>query len=68
MVCKVLTTAPGSLLQDQVNCFYHGQVLEHPEWKVAMDSCQGLRYIIAMESIILTYPHKDDIYIVIVLY
>jgi hypothetical protein len=30
-------------ITDQVNCFYHGQVLEHPEWMVAMDSCQGLR-------------------------
>jgi hypothetical protein len=28
---------------DQPNCFYHGEVLEHPEWQVAMDSCQGLR-------------------------
>jgi hypothetical protein len=27
----------------QAKCFYHGEVLEHPEWKVAMDSCQGLR-------------------------
>ena len=31
-------------MQEQVNCFYHGQVLDHPEWKVVMDSCQGLRY------------------------
>jgi hypothetical protein len=30
-------------VEDQVNCFYQGEVLEHPEWQVAMDSCQGLR-------------------------
>jgi disintegrin/metalloproteinase domain-containing protein 28 len=29
--------------QEQVNCFYQGEVVEHPEWQVAMDSCQGLR-------------------------
>ncbi|CAI8048150.1 Disintegrin and metalloproteinase domain-containing protein 28, partial [Geodia barretti] len=29
--------------QEQVNCFYQGEVVERPEWQVAMDSCQGLR-------------------------
>ena len=33
------------IMQDQINCFYHGKVLEYPEWKVAMDSCQGLRLV-----------------------
>ena len=50
-------------LQDQVNCFYQGEVLEHPEWKVAMDSCQGLRYNAVFDYDLMT-PYKEVLCVV----
>ena len=40
--------------QGHENCFYHGEVVEEPEWTVVLSTCLGLRYMCITNCILPT--------------